>query len=221
MKCLSPWRTVIEVQVTLSRSVRALALLSLADQAKEKHNSATMFTTFIRQPTTTLHQQVELFSESESLSTTKPYKSMSVEDRYNERIINSTISKSNDHYCMTMTPLAKIRLRHLTRRLERDKDLHEKYIAKGHARKLTKEQAEQRGNKTWYLPHHPVTSPNKPGKIRVVFDAAAKFQGISLNDQLLQGPDYINNLVGVLMRFRQEEVVLRHKTDVPPGSGTC
>ena len=111
--------------------------------------------------------------------------------------------------------MAKIRLHHLKRRLERDKDLHEKYssaissyVTKGHARKLTKEEAERRTNKTWYLPHHPVISPNKPGKVRVVFDAAAKFHGTSLNDQLLQGPDYINNLAGVLMRFRQEEVVL-------------
>ena len=42
----------------------------------------------------------------------------------------------------------------------------------------------------------------------MVFDAAAKFQGTSLNDQLLQGPDYINNLAGFLMRFWQEEVAL-------------
>lgn len=105
-------------------------------------------------------------------------------------------------------PMAEIRLRHLKRRLERDKDLHERYrsvvdgyIAKGHASKLTKEEAERRSNKTWYLPHHPVTSPNKPGKVRVVFDAAAKFQGTSLNAQLLQGSDYINNLAGILMRF--------------------
>lgn len=105
--------------------------------------------------------------------------------------------------------MAEIRLRHLKQPLERNKDLHEKYrsvidgyIAKGHAGKLTKEEAEQRSNKTWYLLHHSVTSLNKPGKIRVVFNAAAKFQGTSLNDQLLQGQDYINNLAGVLMRFR-------------------
>lgn len=93
----------------------------------------------------------------------------------------------------------------------------------GHARKLTREEAEKQSDKTWYLPHHPVLNPNKPGKLCVVFDTAAKFSGTSLNDQLLQGPDYINNLAGILMRFRQEEVTLIadiekmfHQVRVPP-----
>lgn len=60
----------------------------------------------------------------------------------------------------------------------------------------------------WYLPHHPVLNTNKPGKVHVVFDCAAKLQGTSLNDQLLEGPDLTNNLVGILMCFRQEPVAL-------------
>ena len=52
------------------------------------------------------------------------------------------------------------------------------------------------------------TDPHKPGKIRVVFDCSAKYGGISLNDQLLKGPDLTNSLFGVLSRFRQERIAL-------------
>ena len=56
----------------------------------------------------------------------------------------------------------------------------------------------------WYLPHHPVFNAKKPDKIRVVFDCAAKFQGVSLNDYLLQGPDLTSKLIDVLMKFRMD-----------------
>ena len=53
-------------------------------------------------------------------------------------------------------------------------------------------------DQTWFLPHHGKYHLAKPGKIRVVFDRSARFQGISLNDNLLQGPDFTNTLLGVL-----------------------
>lgn len=60
----------------------------------------------------------------------------------------------------------------------------------------------------WYLPHHPVYNPHKPDKVRVVFDCAANHHGISLNGALLQGPDLVNSLVGVLTRFRRNRIAL-------------
>jgi len=56
-----------------------------------------------------------------------------------------------------------------------------------------------------------VLNPNKPGKVTVVFDAAGKHEGTSLNQNLLQDPDMKNNLVGVFLRFRQ---ALRLMADV-------
>ena len=56
---------------------------------------------------------------------------------------------------------------------------------------------------TWYIPHHGVYHSKKPDKIRVVFDCSAKFEGVSLNDCLLSGPDLTNGLLGVLCRFRK------------------
>ena len=61
---------------------------------------------------------------------------------------------------------------------------------------------------SWYLPHHNVVNPKKPDKVRVVFDCAAKFNGESLNNNVLQGPDLTNSLVGVLCRFRPENVAI-------------
>ena len=42
----------------------------------------------------------------------------------------------------------------------------------------------------------------------MVFDCTARYKGTSLNDQPLSGPDLINSLLGVLLRFRQEPVSL-------------
>ena len=84
----------------------------------------------------------------------------------------------------------------------------EEYIRAGFARKFTKDEANRITDKTNYLPHHHVINQNKPEKVRIVFDAAAKFQDTSLNQNLLQGPDYTNSLVGILTRFRQDNIAL-------------
>ena len=71
---------------------------------------------------------------------------------------------------------------------------------------LSPEEALTTTPKTWYLPHHPVFHPAKPNKVRIVFDTAAKCQGTSLNDNLVQGPHLTNEVVDVLLRFRTGEV---------------
>ena len=81
-------------------------------------------------------------------------------------------------------------------------------LEKGYIKRLTKEEAGAPVTRKWYLPHHPVVNPKKPGKVRRVCDAAAKFQGSSLNSHLLSGPDLLNNLVGIFMQFREEKEAL-------------
>ena len=80
------------------------------------------------------------------------------------------------------------------------------YIEKGHAKRIPEEELEVNDRPVRYLPHHPVTHPLKPDKVRVVYDCVAKYGGTSLNQQLLPGPDQTNQLIGVLSRFRQETV---------------
>ena len=110
---------------------------------------------------------------------------------------------------------AESRMCSLKRRFSRDPDLEQRYravmkeyIGKGYARKLSSEEADHLGARTWHLPHFPVINQNKPGKARIVFDAAAEYNGTTLNKNLLQGPDSTNCLIGVLLRFRQENTAM-------------
>ena len=150
--------------------------------------------------------------------------SMSQEDKRALDIMNETAKLENGHYeialpwkinppCLDNNKIvAQHRLSLLKKRLLKDQDLFTKYksciddlLQKGYAKKAPESDIP---GKTWYLPHHAVFHPAKPGKVRVVFDCSAKYRGSSLNDHLLQGPDFTNSLVGVLTRFRQETVAL-------------
>ena len=62
--------------------------------------------------------------------------------------------------------------------------------------------------KKWYLPHHPVLNPNKPGKVRRVCNAASKHKEVCLNDKLVAGPDLLHGLIGTIFRFREGPIAL-------------
>ena len=104
--------------------------------------------------------------------------------------------------------LASKRLECLKRKLEKDSDLFEKYKDKideylnlGYAKQVPENLQNPQVGEARYIPHHATMQT----KFRVVFDCAARFNNTSLNKQLLKGPDFTNNLVGVLIRFRQDQ----------------
>ena len=110
--------------------------------------------------------------------------------------------------------MARKRLDAVKRRFLRDNGLKEMYcqqmesvLKHGYAEEVPKDEWES-SNRVWYIPHHPVINPNKPGKVRIVYDCAARSHGISLNEKLLKGPDLMNQLLGVLLRFRRDRVAI-------------
>ena len=63
----------------------------------------------------------------------------------------------------------------LKRYLMKDEELLRKYrttmndfIERRHAERVSEEELNATDRPVWYLPHHPVTHPLKPGKVRVV-----------------------------------------------------
>ena len=108
---------------------------------------------------------------------------------------------------------AFLRLRSLERKMDKDAgyahqyaEKIDDYVNKGYARRLDQQEIAKEDGRTWYLPHFGVVNPKKPGKLRLVFDAAARTHGTSLNDALLTGPDLLNPLPSVLFTFREHRI---------------
>ncbi|XP_038154235.1 uncharacterized protein LOC119791920 [Cyprinodon tularosa] len=151
---------------------------------------------------------------------------MSQEDKLFMKSVQSTTKFKDGHYSVGL-PLrdkavkmpnnrcvAEQRAAGLRRKLTRNQEFLEDYkgfmesiLGKGYAMEVPQDQLARDDNRVWYVPHHGVYHPKKK-KIRVVFDCNASFQDVSLNGQLMQGPDLTNTLIGALVRFREEPIAV-------------
>ena len=155
-------------------------------------------------------------------------KEPSVEDKQFEKIIGGSLKLVGGHYqcCLPFRdPACKLednrrhamdRLMSLKRKLRNNPTFNRDYLTfmnslidKGYAEKVHEPPDDNQGQvNRWYMPHHGIYNPTKPGKIRVVFDCSAKTRGVSINDVLLPGSVLTNKVVDVLLRFRQHPVGL-------------
>ena len=146
-------------------------------------------------------------------------KALSVEDKKFKEMVNCETILRDGHYqvCLPLrdasTPmpnngsLALQRLKGLKKKFQSNNAFRKKYtdfiddlFVKGHVSQVLDEDLSREDGRVWYLPHHGVIHVRK-NKLRVVFDASARFAGSSLNDHLLSGPDLSSSLTGVLVRF--------------------
>ena len=162
---------------------------------------------------------------SEKLS--DPKEGLSIEDQKFLKIMDTTTQLKNGHYEIDLpikkddlkmpdnSSQAKGCLSNLGRRLNKNSTMHQQYstymkklIKDGHAEKIPPEEIYRNDGRTWYIPHHGVYHPKKPEKLRVVFNCPITYKGVSLNHEILQGPDLTNRLLGVLLRWRKEEIAV-------------
>lgn len=77
------------------------------------------------------------------------------------------------------------------------------------ARKLSEEEIQSHEGPIHYIHHHEVIKPGSASTpLRIVFNSSANHMGQCLNDWWAKGPDVVNNLCGVLLRFRQNQVAV-------------
>ncbi|XP_062557552.1 uncharacterized protein LOC134222417 [Armigeres subalbatus] len=131
------------------------------------------------------------------------------------RYYTGLLWKYNDIQLPNSKPMAIRRHRCLVKRMQRDPGLASTlkatmndYLLKGYVRKLSVEEQQETKGRVWYLPMFPVYNPNKPGKVRIVWDAAATVGETSLNSVLMKGPDQLTPLPFVLYRFREKRVAI-------------
>ena len=111
--------------------------------------------------------------------------------------------------------LALGRLQSLVKRMKKTPHLIQKYdeILEDQLKKGVIEQIESETNSLTkhYIPHHAVINPtNESTKIRVVYDASARCrpENKSLNECLYRGPILLQNLTGILLRFRLHRIAM-------------
>jgi len=106
-------------------------------------------------------------------------------------------------------------LKSTEKRLSKNQELATKYqdqiddmLARGVARKMPEEEIQEYTGPQYYIAHHEVLSGSESTPCRLVFNSSAKFNGHVLNDYWAKGPDMLNNLLGVLLRFRENKIAI-------------
>lgn len=67
----------------------------------------------------------------------------------------------------------------------------EDLFQKGYTERLSNEEEDN----CWYIPHHDVCHPTKPGKIRVIFNYSVEYFAYALNKQLIPRSDLTNPII--------------------------
>lgn len=175
-----------------------------------------------------LHDLVKHFFTTESFGVRAVERSpIAKEDAIAQKIFDRTLKKVGNRYEVGLLwreetrllpnnrAMAYKRLLCLENKLAKDPALKaavmeklQSHLQKGYLRKVSEEELAQFKGNIWFLPLFATSNPNKPGKIRMVWDAAAKFEGVCLNDFQITGPDLLVSLFGVLLRFREDLVAL-------------
>lgn len=180
---------------------------------------ARIHTAFVSMEGEKLESAVKQFCDTENFGTEHQVPAISVDERQAVDILDQGTKQLAVGYEVPITwkpgePIltsnrqqAEKRLISLQRKFAQEPDFAldydaamEKYFEKGYAVAV---QGDALGDPEYYLPHHGV---QQGSKVRVVFDAAARYRGKCLNDAIFSGPALQTPLPSVLIGFREGEI---------------
>ena len=168
-------------------------------------------------------QDVIRVLQADFMHDTEEEAGLSREDKKFVDIMTEGIKRDQDNHCEMPLPVkskrfklynnksqVERRMSGLQSKFRRDTKYYSEYldfmnemISSEYVERVPEE--EVNNSECWYIPHFGVYHKVKK-KIRIVFDCSAKFGGVSLNDILMQGPNMVNSLLGILCRFRKHPV---------------
>ncbi|XP_039537633.1 uncharacterized protein LOC120485904 [Pimephales promelas] len=174
---------------------------------------------------TLVSERLKAFWETESLGITMQ-QSNSPEEEDALRMFEKTTQYKNGRYEVELPwrpdkpelpdnyRIAKKRFEGLKRRLRSDVVMYHRYneVVNDYLQQGIVEDVVENGSSSnavkYYMPHHAVLREDKvTTKLRVVFDASSHEVGVpSLNDCLLTGPNLNPDLLGILIKFRLNEI---------------
>lgn len=77
------------------------------------------------------------------------------------------------------------------------------------ARTLTNTEINSYEGPVHYISHHEVLKPgSKSTPLQIVFNPSASFMGHVLNNYWMKGPKVLNDLISVLLKFRENQIAL-------------
>lgn len=173
--------------------------------------------------TRSISEQLEKFWKVEEILNIDHIPYSNEEEFCEKHFVKHTYRTENGRFCVKMpfhtSPSvlgdsfvkAKSRLNNLEKRLKRQPKVKESYVdflnEYEHLNHLSETCKPEFG---YYLPHHPVIrEKSETTKLRVVFNASEKTDsGYSLNDIQMVGPVIQDDIISILLRFRQHNYVM-------------
>ena len=173
-----------------------------------------------------INNTLRMFWEVENEGLTNNHEVLSKEEQESLNLVKESIQFKDNHYQVSLPwkenpatlpenyNMAKRRLENTEKKLLKNPKIGvaynqviDEYIQKGYVRKIPDDEKDPENK--WYLPHFAVVRPDKDTtKVRIVFDGAATYNGVSINDIIHPGPKLQQSLLAVLLRFRRHPVAI-------------